>query len=314
MGSIGVMLPRDIAAGDLVGFVQSAETLGFDEIWVVEDCFFRGGVAQAAIACAVSSSLTVGIGILPAALRSPAVAAMEIATLAEVFPGRILAGLGHGMPDWMNQVHVWPRSPLTLFEEYVVAVRELLQGGTVTATGRYVALDDVGLESRLEVVPPVLAGVRGPRSLALAGRAADGTILAEPVTPEYLVTARAQIDSHDSHLLVAYNCAAVDDDPGVARQTVRGGLGWIGEPDWAPHIAPLPYAEDFARLRADCATGEEFASRLPDAWVDQLSVTGTPAQGRQRIDELFAAGATSVVLIPVGPDPLVALSSLARVL
>ncbi len=33
-------------------------------------------------------------------------------------------------------------------------------------------------------VPPLLAGVRGPRSLALAGRVADGTVLAEPTTPE----------------------------------------------------------------------------------------------------------------------------------
>jgi high-affinity nickel permease len=32
----------------------------------------------------------------------------------------------------------------------------------------------------------VLAGVRGPKSLALAGQHADGLILAEPVTPAYL--------------------------------------------------------------------------------------------------------------------------------
>ncbi len=308
------MLPRDIAAGDLIGYVQQAEELGFAEIWVVEDYGFRGGVAQAATTLAVTTSVTVGIGILPAAWRSPAVTAMELATLAEIHPGRLQAGLGHGMPDWMRQVGVWPTSPLTLLEEHFRAIRDILAGRTVSTEGRYVRLDGVALDHPPDVVPPLLAGVRGPRSLALAGRVADGSILAEPVTPEYLAAVQEQVASSGSHLLVAYNLAAVDDDPLAARRVVRRGLQWIGEPDWWPHIAPLPYAEEFAQLRAGCASGAEFAQKMPDEWVDQLSVTGTPAQGRARIDELFAAGATSVVLIPAGPDSLVALRSLARLL
>ena len=41
------------------------------------------------------------------------------------------------------------------------------------------------------VPPKVLAGVRGPRSLRLSGLVAQGTVLAEPVTPEYLAFVRA---------------------------------------------------------------------------------------------------------------------------
>jgi 5,10-methylenetetrahydromethanopterin reductase len=314
MGSIGVLLPRDLPAADLVGYIRRAEALGFDEVWTVEDCFYRGGIAQSAIALASTSTISVGIGILPAALRSAALAAMEVGTLAEVFPGRVQVGIGHGMPQWMRQVGVWPGSPLTLLEEYFDAVRGILQGQAVSAAGRYVQLDEVTLDLAAGWVPPLLAGVRGPKSLALAGRVADGSILAEPVTPEYLAAAREQIAATRPHLIVAYNCAAVDDDSATARQVVRDGLHSIGEPDWAPHIAPLPFAADLARLRADCADGAEFAARMPDEWVDQLSVSGTPAQARDRIEQLFAAGATSVVLIPVGPDSSAALESLARVL
>jgi len=32
--------------------VQKAENAGFDEVWIVEDCFFAGGIASAARALA----------------------------------------------------------------------------------------------------------------------------------------------------------------------------------------------------------------------------------------------------------------------
>lgn len=51
------------------------------------------------------------------------------------------------------------------------------------------------------------------------------------------------------HALAAYNIAAVDDSAAAAHPRAPL-LSWIGEPDWAPHIAPLPFAEEFAALRA----------------------------------------------------------------
>lgn len=307
MNDIGVVLPRDLSARDVLPFARRAEESGFDELWVVEDLGFRGGIAQAAAVLAATERIRVGIGIVPAAARNVVFAAMEIATLAELFPGRVDVGIGHGMPDWLRQVGAWPASPLTLLEEYVHALRALLAGERVSVEGRYVRLRDVELTMRPEVVPPLLAGVRGPRSLALAGRIADGVILAEPVTPEYLAGVR---ESTGDGRIVAYAVAAVAEDADSARRIVRPGLSAIGETDWAPHIAPLPFAADFAALRRQCADGAEFAARMPDEWVDRLAVVGTPASAAARIRELHAAGAASVVLIPAGPDPLDALEAL----
>ena len=136
--SISVMLPRDLPAPRVIDFLREAEHAGFDEVWVVEDCFFRGGIAQAAVALASTTTIRVGIGILPAAGRNAAITAMETATLAELFPGRVMVGIGHGMPAWMRQLGVWPPSPLALLEETLLAVRGLLRGETVTSSGRYV--------------------------------------------------------------------------------------------------------------------------------------------------------------------------------
>ncbi|KQO08761.1 luciferase [Agreia sp. Leaf244] len=312
--TVGIMLPRDLPAHQIVPFAQKAEQLGFDELWVVEDCFFRGGFAQAAVALASTQRIRVGIGILPAPVRNAAFTALEANTLAEIYPDRLILGIGHGMPVWMRQVGDKPASILTMLDEQLTALRTLLAGDRLEVDGRYVTIDGAQLESPATIAPPVLAGVRGPKSLAVSGRSADGTILAEPVTPEYLTAALGHIDARGPHSVVAYNVAAVDDDPAVARELARPALEWIGEPDWAPHIDPLPFAAEFAALRERSATRADFVAALPDEWVDALALTGTPDRVRNRIAELHASGATSVVFMPAGTDPLSRLDSLARAL
>ena len=98
--SVGVMLPRDLPAAQVLPFARSAEDLGFDELWVVEDLGFRGGFTQAAAVLGATARIRVGIGILPAAVRNPVYAAMEIATLEQLFPGRTDVGIGQ--PVWTS--------------------------------------------------------------------------------------------------------------------------------------------------------------------------------------------------------------------
>ena len=174
---IGVMLPRDLPAGQVIDFVKRAEHLGFHEVWVVEDLGYRGGIAQAAVALGCTTSIRIGVGILPAAARNVAFTAMEIATLEALHPGRLDLGIGHGMPDWMASLGIWPRKPLTFLHAYVQSLTALLRGEAVVLDegAGPVALDPSALPP---TVPPMLLGVRGPRSLAVSGRVADGTVLA----------------------------------------------------------------------------------------------------------------------------------------
>jgi alkanesulfonate monooxygenase SsuD/methylene tetrahydromethanopterin reductase-like flavin-dependent oxidoreductase (luciferase family) len=308
-----VLVPPRIPAAELVGYARQAERLGFHEVWLAEDCFLHGAFTQAATILASTSALRVGLGIIPAAARNVAFAAMEIATLAGLHPGRLTVGVGHGMPGWLDQVGARPESLLTLLEEYIRALRWLLAGQRVDVEGRYVRLRDVQLTHVPAVPPPVLAGVRGPKSLRLSGRVAAGTILAEPVTPEYLSAVIGQIAA-DDHEIVAYNIASVDDDAAVARNRVRGSLAVLGEPDWRPHVAVLDFAADLAGLRRAAGSAEAFAAALPDSWIDRLAITGTPARARQQLAELHRGGASHLTLIPAGPDPHAALDSLARLL
>ncbi|MFD9980494.1 LLM class flavin-dependent oxidoreductase [Streptomyces massasporeus] len=316
-GRVGVMLPRDLPVADVLPFARRAEELGFDQVWVVEDLGWRGGVAQAATVLATTTHLTVGIGIMPAGARNVGFAAMELATLAQLHPGRLIAGIGHGMPGWMRQAGSWPASPLTLIKEYASALRLLIAGEPGPENGRYVRCEGVVLTEIPDIPPPVVLGVRGPKSQEAAGEVADGLLLAEPAAPAYITASLRNLGPAAParpREIVVYDAAAVDDDEEVALTRVRAALEVVGEPEWAAHIAPLPFADELRAHRAAGPDGRRFARTMPADWVRQLSIAGTPAHARAAIDARHAAGATSVVLAPVGPDALAALDSLARAL
>src|ERR1700712_1980218 len=193
MVNLGVIFPPDLAPEQLRPVALAAEESGLGELWLWEDCFAESGIATAAAVLAWTERLRVGIGLLPVPLRNVALTAMELATLARLFPGRLVPGIGHGVLDWMGQVGARVPSPMTLLDEYATALRELLHGQTVTTSGRYVTLDGVSLAWPPRTVPPVLVGAVGPRTLPLAGAVGDGVILTGETTVEQLPEAVRQV-------------------------------------------------------------------------------------------------------------------------
>jgi alkanesulfonate monooxygenase SsuD/methylene tetrahydromethanopterin reductase-like flavin-dependent oxidoreductase (luciferase family) len=193
MVNLGVIFPPDLPPEQLRPVAMAADESGVGELWLWEDCFAESGIATAAAVLAWTERLRVGIGLLPVPLRNVALTAMELATLARLFPGRLVPGIGHGVLDWMGQVGARVPSPMTLLEEYATALRELLHGQTVSTSGRFVMLDAVGLAWPPQTVPPVLLGAVGPRTLRLAGAVGDGVILTGDTTVEQVAEAVRQV-------------------------------------------------------------------------------------------------------------------------
>ena len=300
--AVGVMFRCQEPPEELPAFARRAEELGYAELWLVEDCFFAGAVAPAAAALAATESIRVGLGVLPAVLRNPALVAMELAALARMFPGRVLPGFGHGIADWMRQVGAFPESQLAALGETVGAVRALLAGAEVTVSGRHVHLDRVRLEHPPAIVPPVATGVRGERSLRLSGELADGTVLSDLVSPEYVAWARGHIDAGraaagraDAHRVTLY--APAGDAAGVRAEVARDLRLW-GPSD----RLPAELREEASALLA-AAGGEgddaDLARRLSAAYVDHVAlVTDDPDRAAALLTALAAAGADAVVVVP----------------
>src|SRR5437016_3475092 len=116
---LGVMFDRAWDPAGLPAFARDVEAAGADDLWVVEDLGWNGGLTAAAIALGATGRLRVGLGIAPAPYRNPALFAMEVATIARVHPGRFAAGLGHGVAGWIAAVGATPRSSMALLEESV---------------------------------------------------------------------------------------------------------------------------------------------------------------------------------------------------
>ncbi len=211
MTSLGMIFQPSFAPERLRAAARRAEEVGIHELWVFEDCFKESGIATMVAALAATDQLRIGVGILPMPLRNVAITAMELATIERLFPGRGRFGVGHGVLDWMGQVGARVASPLTLMREYVPALQRLLAGAQVTADGRYVHLDGVRLEWPPEGRLPVLAAGEGPKTIALTGTVADGTVLTTGTTPamtrsavERIVAARREAGRQGAHEVVVF--------------------------------------------------------------------------------------------------------------
>jgi len=284
---LGVMFRPEWPPEELPAFARGMERDGFQELWLVEDCFLTGGLTMAASALAVTDATTVGIGLLPVTMRNPAVAAMEIAGVARLHPGRLTVAFGHGVESWMRQIGARPPNRIVALEETVTAVRALLAGETVTTHGRHVQLDDVKLAHVPETPPPVLIGTTGPQALRAAGRSAEGVLLPEGSVPAAVRWAREE--AGDPGTTVVYAWLSIDDDRAAAAEALRPGLAsWL--------------AGQYGTLREHAGITDETAGDLEDDRLRALAVAGDARDCAHGIGELWAAGADSVVLVPRHED------------
>ncbi|MGB8861560.1 MAG: LLM class flavin-dependent oxidoreductase [Ilumatobacteraceae bacterium] len=292
---LGMCFDRSYPSTAITEFAERLEGGGVDQLWVIEDCFFTAGISLAATALARTQRLQVGLGILPAVARNPAITAMELATLANLAPGRLLAGIGHGVQSWMEQMGARTTSPLTTLEEVITVVRQLLRGETVTFAGREVRLDEVRLDQPPATVPPVLAGVRGPKSLALAGRVADGVVLAEATGPAYIRSAVHAAAAPPGFRVSVFSSLCIEADRRDAyRWMAPVAAGWLSSPN--PAIDAHPHAAEMRDRFA--GGGADALVDMPREWWLQLGAIGTFDDAVEHVASLAEAGAHDVSLFP----------------
>lgn len=317
MTDFGIMFRCQKPPEELRLYTQAVERAGFDEMWLVEDCFYAGGLTSAAFALAHTHRIKIGLGIMPAVARNAAFTAMEIATLARLYPGRFLPGIGHGVGAWMKQIGAFPASQLAALEEVTLATRALLRGEKVSLDGQYVHLEGVALDFPPVEVPPVQLGVRGPKSLQVSGRSADGTILAEGAAPGYVRWAREQIKigqdqagRNDHHRLTVYVWTSIGGQKEEARMIIRPEVAWT-----LAHVGmqlePIGLKEEASRLINE--NGEDdLVHSIPGDWLDILSVSGSVQDCADSVQRFIEAGVDALVFVPPFTDEVVQIKRLTK--
>lgn len=305
--ALGIIFHPRFPPETLASYARRAEAAGFDELWLWDDCFLPGAFTSAAIALAATSTLKVGIGLIPVPAYNPLFTAMEITTLARAFPGRFIPGFGHGVGPWMKQIGAAPKSAMKAIHETLTAVRQLLNGERVTMRGDWVNLDQVQMQLTPTVMPPLYVGAMREKSLRLAGQLGDGTILTSMSSPDYIRWALAHIQAgmtesgRDNHRVVVYLDAKVNPNGQSARDALRRALAarlpWDTAQMRAHGIAEETAA--FAQLHSASGTA---AHAIPDEWLDAFTAAGTPEQVAQAVRRCAEAGADTVILQPLNGD------------
>jgi 5,10-methylenetetrahydromethanopterin reductase len=304
---VGLLLGTLIGPAQLTGMARMGEALGFGELWVAEDFYYTAAMSTATAALGATARIPVGTGVVSAVTRHPALLAMEIATLAGMYPGRFIPGIGLGLPSWLREMGLYPAAQLAPVKECVNVVRRLLGGETVSFEGATFSCSDVALHYPQAV--PIYIGAFGPKMLTLSGAIADGTIIGLITSTDYVRWARERIAegalAHGrtgQHKVVVFVFFSIDANAERARAKVRGLMALYLQ---IIHAGGLHATTDISGITADLhaileAGGVAALEReMPTAWLEDLSVTGTPAQCAERIEAYYAAGADSVILMPM---------------
>ena len=290
--------------------VKLAESLGYESVYVTHIAARDPLIVLTAYAGA-TERIRLGTGVTPIYARTPVATAQAAATLDEYSGGRHVLGLGVShrpvVEGWYGQSI---DKPVREMREYLGAVRAILRGEDPPAGEKWpTGFRFMGYGAR-EDLPIYIAGL-SPAMLRLAGEVADGVILwlcepgyiREVVVPEVTKgreKAGKQLDGFD---IVAAVPSAVTDDPGTARDTMRGDLiTYFSLPFYRAMIERAGFGEDIAAFDAKMKDGdaEGASAQISDGYLGTLTAIGTADEANASIQRYFDAGATSP---GVGPIP-----------
>lgn len=279
---------------------KSAESAGFDSVWVSE-LYNRSATIPMALLADATERVHVGCNIAYGVGRSPLVWAAEARDLDELSAGRIILGLGNGTAKMMADWHgVSGEAPAVRMEEFVEVLRKLwrLHEGPVHHEGRFYR---VHLAPTAETPPPYrerlpiwTAGVNA-RMVRAAGKVADGLVghpmftseyIADVIRPELSAGAeQAGRDSSEIALMGILMCV-VDDDEERARRTLAFAISQYA----ASHVYDRLFALHGwsgaqAAIRVAIKSGDmdTLIEAVPDEAIDAIGVACRPTELAARV-------------------------------
>ncbi len=270
--------PIDVAAVRAVA--QRAEALGFSDLWVTENTLDHvtsfDPVVVLTYAAAVTSRIRLGASVVVLAVHSPMMVAHQWATLDQLSGGRAILGIGLGREHHYREFAVPEAGRVGRFREELDVIKALWTQPSVTYRGRFYQLDDATMVLKPLQRPhvPIWMGVGHPNAIRRAASLADGWMgsggssIAEfarsvPLLRDALAAAGRDATGFPISKRIFI---AVDERPEVARAELHR---------WFTEVYRNP------------------------AGTDASGLHGTPAQVRERLEEVVAMGANHLLLNPV---------------
>jgi len=265
--------------------VQRLEVVGYDSVWTGDHMSFHNPIHESITLLATYAPITkrikLGVGVYLLALRSPAVAAKQAATLDVLSGGRLVFGVGVGgeNPKEFELCGIPHKERGARVNEAIDAVRTLWRDTPASFHGRFTRFDGVSIDPKpVQQPPPIWIGGRSDAALARAGRQGDGWM-------SYVVQADRYAQSLDK-IRAAAATAGRSIEKFTAAHLVFITVGRDYEAAKRAWVSVLStrYAQDF----------EPLAKRY--------GVIGTPEQCAEQLERFRAAGCNYFVMGAIG-DP-----------
>jgi coenzyme F420-dependent glucose-6-phosphate dehydrogenase len=296
----------------LVEYAVRAEQLGLDSV-VVSDHFLpwrhNGGHAPFALAWMAAvgertSRVQIGTSVLTPTFRyNPAVVAQAFATMALLYDGRMMLGVGTG--ENLNEVAVsgreWPdfKERYARLREAIKLIRELWTGEEITFDGEYYTLANAVIYDRPATPVPIYVAAGGPQMAKYAGRVADGMIC----------TSGKGMELYTDKLLpaVAEGTEAAGREPAAVDRMLEVKISYDRDPKLALENtrfwAPLSLTSDQKNSVGSAVEMERLADELP---IEQVAkrwiVASTPDEAMAELGPYVEAGFTHLVVHGPGDD------------
>lgn len=294
-----------------VGLARRAEEVGFDRLGISDVLFWPDCFVLQALIAEATDRIGIGSMVTNPYTRHPAVLAGMLATLQEVSGGRMFLGIGVGAG--LEDLGIdYPR-PVRALREAVVGIRALLTGERADLDGEMFPLRGGRLVRPPTVPVPISIGTRSAQVMRLAGELADVALVgARHITPEiagryrgWLAEGAQRVGRDPAEVEVAPRLTlCVSDDAALARASV---VRYV-----AHYLAIIrPPSMDPERLSAiDAALGRStgwyfdldrhddpaLVDLVPDEWITNYAVVGTPSEVVDQIAAVAELGFTSVSL------------------
>jgi len=305
-----------------VGLTQTAEQLGFDSVWTAES-WGNDVFTPLAWLGAHTQRIKLGTAIAQMSARTPTACAMAALALDRLSGGRMILGLGVSGPQVVEGWYGQPFSkPLARTREYVDIVRQVLRReGPVSNPGPHYPLpyrgpDALGLGKALKANThplrtdlPIYLGAEGPKNVMQTVAIADGwlPLYYNPYQPEiYASQLRGAAPGFEIAPLVMVN---IHDDLQEAllpiKQTLAFYIGAMGAQEHNFHknlMARMGYEAEANRIQTLFLEGrqQEAVLAVPDRFADEITLSGSRARIRDRLQVWLASGVTSMLLMGPG--------------
>ncbi len=336
-----VQLTADGDWQESVAYVQEAERLGVDMVWVAE-AWGTDAVTPLAYLAAKTDRILLGSGVFQLGVRSAAMQAMTALTLQHVSDGRFMLGLGASGPQVMEGLHgVAFARPLARMRDSLRVLELAASGEKISLEGETMTLPlpsssgsgegkAIRLAHRAHETPiPVYIASLSPAMLRFTGEVAQGwlgtSFVPEGAEDAYFVhlregAARSHRSLDDLDICQGAELAFGDDlDETVAERRAGlafslGGMGSATTNFYNSAYSRQGFDEVAERVQQLWLEGKrsEAAEAVPDELVTGTTLIGPEEHVRSRLQAWSDAGVDTVRLYPAGETLDERLATLAK--